>query len=640
MEEKQELDQEQQIVQAIKEYKEFYDQYALTYQNKAIKIHQMIHGDIDWSHKEDHNAKIHLNKLGVAQDNWKATAKQGLMNFDEWMEVIQEPLMQSEYMDESEAKRMLEILLKDENPKVQIADALGLGFVENLCSLKALTTVKEIKGPGGKTYKSPRTKLIPLDIFDMALDPNCVDIETEEPLFKIQIIVYPKHMLLRMSSDDPDLEKPYIKERVKKLEGTRKSDLDRQETAQGKETLNHDLYRVKNITLWEFYGTVLDENGEIMEYTYKNGKKCTLENVKITIGDENVIIQEPIKLDELYIDGKDPFVHHRLIRNNKDILGRSMSHPGYELNLILDEFTSAITDAGMKASSNITMYKPDFMEDPEEAAGGFTYDSNIAILPDADPKTVLSTAALGSLPQEMFSIYNILSETLAENVAKNSTALSGAFTGKQVRATEVAQAGQTVAAMDESVLMDVDDVLIEGIITKVFRQGLGLAKYFNDFDLNYIFANNDKDAQKQRIEAFKKLRKNKKKLFEELAYTFVFRGRGLRGLSNQARTAQMTMNLLTSVLGNPMLIEILERNDWDLAEMLATGVKGMGVDPKTLKNKKVGEMARERQNFREMGRGIADANGRGQNQQQRERGAVPPTQRETGDIMPGNSGNQ
>jgi hypothetical protein len=626
------------IVQAVKEYKDFYENYALAYQEKAIKIHEMIHGVIDWSHKEDHNAKIHLNKLGIAQDNWKATAKRGLMNFDEWMEVLSEPLMQSEYMDATEAKRMIEILLKDENPKVKIADALGLGFVENLCNLKALTTIKEIRGPKGKKYKSPRTTLVPLDIFDMAVDPNCVDIETEEPLFKIQTLEYPKHMLLKMASDEPDIEKPYIKSAIKELQGMPRDDKNRQERAKGKELLSAELHRAKNITLWEFYGTILDENGEVMEYENSKGERIVLENIKLTIGDAKLVVQEPVPLDELYIDGKDPFVHHRLIRNNKDILGRAMSHPGYELNLVLDELTSAITDSGMKAASNVTMYKPDFMEDPEEAAGGFTYDSNIAILPDADPNTVLTTASLGNLPGEMFSIYNILSESLAENVAKNSTALSGAFTGKQVRATEVAQAGQTVAAMDESILMDVDDVLIEGIITKVFRQGLGLAKFFNDFDLNYIFANNDKNAQKERIEAFKKLRKNKKKLFEELAYTFVFRGRGLRGISNQARTAQMTMNLLTSVLGNPMLIEILERNDWDLAEMLATGVKGMGVDPKTLKNKKVGEMARERQNFREMGRGIADMNGQGQ--QAQSRGAVAPTQRVTEDVSVGNDGNQ
>lgn len=632
------LEDNDALVQIVREYKEYYDQYAIPYQDKAIKIHEMIHGNIDWSHKEDYNAKIHLNKLGIAQDNWKATAKRGLMNFDEWMEVLSEPMMQSEYMDETEAKRMLELLLKDENPKVKIADALGLGFVENLCNIKVLTYVQEIKGPGGKKYKSPRTTLVPLDIFEMAIDPNCVDIENDKALFKIQVLEYPKHMIMAMSSAEPDVEKPYIKDKVKLLEGTPRADINRQEMAQGKSLLSTDLHRVKNITLWEVYATLLDDQGEIVQYKNKDGKEFPLENVKLTIGDEKWIIQEPVPLEEIYLENCDPFVNHRLLRNNKDILGRSMSHPGYETNLVLDELTSAMTDAGMKAASNITLYKPDFMEDPEVAAGGFNYDSNIAILPDTDPKTVLTTASLGQLPPEMFSIYNILSESFAENVAKNSTALSGAFTGKQVRATEVAQAGAAVATMDESILMDVDDVLIEGVITKVFRQGLSLAKFFNDFDLAYIFANNDKAKQEERIEAFKKLRKNKNKLFEELAYTFQFRGRGLRGISNQARVAQMTMNLLTSVLGNPMLIEILERNDWDLAEMLATGVKGMGVDPKTLKNKKVGEMARERQNFREMGRGLADANGQGQ--QAQSRGTVAPTQRVTEDVSVGNDGNQ
>ena len=67
------IEDNNEIVQVIREYKEFYDNYAISYQDKAIKIHEMIHGIVDWSHKEDYNAKIHLNKLGIAQDNWKAT---------------------------------------------------------------------------------------------------------------------------------------------------------------------------------------------------------------------------------------------------------------------------------------------------------------------------------------------------------------------------------------------------------------------------------------------------------------------------------------------------------------------------------------------------------------------------------------
>lgn len=624
------------IINIIKRYKNHYDNYARPYQDMAIKTHKMIHGDIDWSHKSDLEAKIHLNKLGLAQDNWKATLKQGLMNFDEWLEVIVEPMMESEYMDNTEAKRMVSLLLRDENFKVKFSDCLGIGFVENFCTMKIMTEVKEISGPKGKKYKSPRTTLVPLDIFSMAVDPSSVDLQDEKPLYKIQTIEYPKYLLMKMASDDPKDNKPFIKKVVKRLQGTVNQDKNRQEEAQGKEILSNTLPHLKNILVWEFYGTIIDDDGDIMMYYPKEGEPFLLEDVRIYVGDGLEILAEPQKMDVIAIDGKDCYVHHKIIRNNKDLLGRSIGHSGYSLNKMLNEYTCALADSGMKVGSNVTLFKPDLLLDPEAGADGFSYNDNIAVMADANLNEIFKTVQIGELNQTMFNVYNILSETFAENVSKNSTALSGAFTGKQVRATEAAQAGNTVAALDESLLIDIDDIMMEGAACKIFRQGLNLASFFNDQDLLYIFANQDKALEAERIEKFKELRKNKKKLFEELGYTFRFRGRGLRGITNRARMGQMTMNLLSSVLGNPMMIEILERNDWDMAAMLDHGVKGMGVDPKELKNKKVGEMARERQNYRELGRGIADAQG-GQ-QQQADPGAQNPTQATTGDTMPGNTG--
>lgn len=628
---KNELDDK--IAKIINEYKTHYDDYAFPYQEYAQKVYELIHGNIDWGNKKAHNAKIHLNKLGLAQDNWKASLKRGLMNFDDWMEVTQESLMETPLMSGFEAKKMVELLLRDENAKVKVADCLGLAFVENLATLKVNTIVKEVKGPNGKLYKSPRTNLIPLDIWDIALDPDCSDSEDEKPLYRIQTLSIPKHILMKMADDSPTMEKPYLLEAVKSLVGGVKSRKTEQDIAKGKQRLLEPLSRKMNIVVMEFYGTILDDDGTILEYTNMKGETFLLEDVLVTIADGTTIIGEPRKLDKLFINGEDPYVQHRLLRNNKDILGRAMGHAGYEINKVLDEYTSAMTDAGIKAASNMTYYKPDFMLDPEEAADGFSYDSNIAIMPDADPNSVLGTLRLGDLPPTMFNVHRILSENFAENVSKNSTALSGAATNGATTATESAQAGQTVAALDESILMDVDDVFIEKLIMKIFHQGLNLAKFFNDIDLAYIFSSDEK-----KIEAFKDLRKSKKKLFEELGYSFRFRGRGLRGISNQARVGQMTMNLLTSVLGNPTLIEILERMDWDLSKMLSMGVKGMGIDPETLKDAKVGELARERQNFRELGRGVADqTQGNGNGKQQ---GVVQPTQRITDDRSSGNSGGQ
>lgn len=612
---------EKKIVECLEDYKNHYDNYAINYQDYAEKVHSMIHGNIDWGNKAEHNAKIHLNKLGIALDSWKATVKRGLMNFDDWMKVLVEPHMQSKYMNEFEAKRMIDLLLRDEDPKVKLSDCLGLAFVENLATLKVTTCVKEIKGPGGKTYKSPRTELVPLDIWDHGMDPDCVDLEKDTPLYRFHKIEMPKHEVLKYASDEGTPDQPYIKERVKMLKGLQDPQKDEQDFAKGKQTLMSSLGRKVMLTLYEFHGTLLDNDGNVIEYD-----GMPLEGVRVTLS-EGMVIDKPVPLEKL----TSGFVSHRILRHNKDILGRARGHAGYEINHILDEYASAMADAGIKSASNMTVYKPDMLLDPEEAADGFTYDSNVAIIGDANPNDIIHTVRLGELPSTMFNVYNILEQNFTENLATNSTAMSGALPGKQVRATEVAAANQTVGQLEESVLMDIDDCMIEKLILMIFHQGLKLAKKFSDLDLEYIFSG---DAN--RIAEFKDLRSKKSKLFEELGYTFRFKGHGLRGLANQAKTGQLVMNLLTSALGNPMMLEILERSDFDLSKMFGMGVKGMGVDPETLKDKKVGEMARERQNYRELGRGLADVNGTGGNRPQR--GAVAGNQSVTQDTEPGNNG--
>lgn len=631
------MHKEQDLIKAVKEFQTYAEDYAQPYQDYALKVHSTVHGNIDWGAKKDHNAKIHLNKLGLAVDNWKATVKRGLMNFDDWLKVEQEPLSESAYMSEFNAKRMVQLLLREEDPKIKIADALGLAYLENRMALKIVTNVKEIQGPKGKKYKSPRTELIPLDIWDLLCDPDCADVENGRGMYDIQQIQIPKYQLVQAASESPTIDKPYILEVVKTLEASMPKAWSEQDEAKGKQRIVSKLSRTKMVTINEFYGTVLDDDGMIMEYEKRDGRTLLLENIMFAYSECGKVVREPVPLSDMFIDGENPYIKHRLLRSNKDPLGRAIGHAGYELNHILDEYVSAMADAGIKAASNMTVYKPDFMLDEEQAADGFTYDSNIAIMPDADPSTFISTVRLGELPTTMFNVYNILNGNFAENVSKTDMALSGNSPGKQMRATEVAQAGQTVATLDESILMDVDDVAIEKTVLKIYRQGLNFAKHFSDEDLEYIFADDDAEKGKQKAEKFKELRKNKAKLFEELGYSFRFRGRGLRGIANSARLGQMTMNLMTSLFTNPALVEIAQAEDFSMGKMLAAGVKGMGLDPETLKDQKVGEFARELQKWRKLGQGVADMQGTGQNTPQ-QGGAAQGSQRETTDVAPGNSG--
>lgn len=611
-----------------------YQEYAQPEQDYAREVHNMIHGNIDWGSKKPHNAKIHLNKLGIAQDNWKATVKKGLMTFDQWMKVKLNTLMESEVLSEFNVQRMLDVSYRDENLKAVISDGLGLGFVENRVAFKLIPKVVSLGAPGGKSLKSFRLSVLPLDLWEFAQDPDVSNIEQEKGLYQIHQFQIPKYQLLKLSSDEPTLSKPYIKSLVQELSSVDPERDSEHKEAKGENYIRPSLSRKKLITVKEFWGTVLDENGEVMEVSV-NGEKMLLEDVMFAVAGNCTVISNPVKISSISINNSDYFVSFRLLRNNRTLLGRAMGHAGYELNRALDEYVSAMADAGMKAGINMTAYKPDMFVDPEEAAGGFTYDSNVALMPDANPSDAIQSIPLGNLPPTMFNVYGILDSAFAENVSKNGPALSGALPGKQVKATEAAIANNTVAALDESILADVEDIGLEVFIRKSFELCLQFAEYFSDEDLDYIFAD-DIDGRAGKKEAFKKLARNKAKLFSEFGCTFRFRGTGLRSIVNQNQKAQQMMNLYLSLLGNPASAEDLKMAGVSSVKILESALKAFGSDPEELKDSKVAENMRELMAFREIGRGIALATGGGG---QLQRAGAKAQQQNPGlQTQPGNNG--
>lgn len=554
--------QEARLLAALKEYLEESREAAEEWQDKAERVWDMIHGRVDWTHKDESMAKIHLNKVGLAHQRIKAQFKKSMMNFDEWLTVTKDPGYDDSVMSEEEAKRFVKLFVDDCNYKTKVANTFGNGAVENVVAAKLRPTVKQV----GR-YKKVEIDLVPLTLRTYYLDP------TGEGLYHIHETEFDKFRLLKMAADTPTADKPYYKEKVKGLRPMQRREHQEMENDEGVDIAQEKPGRRCNVVLHEFSGTVLDEDGEIMKWILPDDSELELENVTVTMANEECLISEPAKYARL--DDESQFIVTKMVHTSDTPYGKGMLYPGYTTNKALDELISAMTDGGMRAMFNVPQVRRDLLEDPRALDGGVKYGAPIYVNQNAMAgQKAIEPVSLGNIPSDVFAIQGVLDKEGAENMSLTEFQLSGSTGGQSAtRATALVQAQNTFEGLFEGIAMDLEDTFLENVIRGVFVNALNYAKYLPDEDLIAVF-----DGDLERVAQFKELARSPKRLFDAIGGCFRFRGKGIKGLMRNTRMAQSLVQLLSTVGGIPALYQAFERG-YSLEKVLGLLFRGFAIDP-------------------------------------------------------------
>lgn len=534
------------------------------WKDKARLSWDMIHGRVDWSYKTPEQSKVHMNRVGLAQEQIKAQVKQGLINFDEWLIVEDEKGFESSILSSSEAKRMVKRGLSGTSPRSQITENIGIACVENVLATKLQPVIKEKTAPGGKKIKEFSIEHVILDIRTFLSDVWL------DGLYQIHESTMDKYKLLELSAEKPTRDKPYRLDAVKKLSsGIRVEEVNEQRD-KGNDIYPNRMSRRQRVMVQEFWGTVLDDKGDIMKWKNEDGSELELKNVVITMANQMEIIRDPEPYPTW--DGESLFVVTTLLKAHENAYGRSLLAPGVDMNRAEDELINAAIDAGLKEAYNVNVLKVHGLADKSQASGGIKYGAtllqNAQLLPG---EKLLDTVSTGVVPQGLLQVLGIIKSAGAENLRLNEIALSGNLPGKQVRSTEIVQAQSTIQGLFESICSDLEDDYVSKYAKKAFLLVLQYADLLSDHDLEYIFY-----GRKDRIEAFQAL--SAKKRYDELANSFRFRGKGLRGIAHNARQAQMLQNIFSMVAANPIILDVFERRGFDPVALFEDILKGMQLD--------------------------------------------------------------
>lgn len=615
--------QEKEVLDALLEYLGEAREYAREWQDKAKVTWDMIHGRdylednrrvvgeamegaraVGGSNRTRRNPKqgrthIHMNRVGLAQQQIKAQFKQGLMNFDKWLVVEAVEGLESQFMTDLESKRAIEYLTRDSDLKAHITDAIGIAAAENTLAVKLHTSIDTIKGPGGKKYSKIKTELIPLSIFNFFKDASGGD------LYHIYETQMDKYKLYQYASDGgKEKGKPYVKEKVKDISPNKRQYKETEISEnRGNETVIDKAGRRHPIVIHEFWCTVLDKDGEVYTWVKEDGSEMLLENVMITVANEECLLHTP-KPNPRF-NGESPFVCGKILRTNLNEYGKAPLYAGVEMNRAENKLMGSIIDAALKSQYNVNVVKKAGLANPAQIQGGLkpnqTLIQNERLAPG---DKLVDSIQTGRVDQGAFTVLSEIQRSGAENMMSNEINLTGNLPNKQVRATEVVQSSNVINGLFEAMASDIEDTFIEPLATQIFHEFLQHAGKVSDEGLEFIFGKN-----KQRMAQFKALSRSER--FEELAHGFRFRGKGLRGLAANGRQAQTLVNLFSMVAANPLIFNTFQRRGVDLVKMMDKIISGMQLDLQEFVNEEEADFAKMRQLIQEQA--LAEAAAQGQN---------------------------
>lgn len=556
--------------------------------------HSIINGHYDAVEQRDTNSRdikanqkkkrrVRLQTASLAYDQFKAKMRQSLMNFDQWLAVVDENQRPDAIITDTVAKRLLERSLERAKIKVHFADAIGLGAVESRACIKVcgrwdidkkyVANKNELRVQKKKRWNLS-LKVVPFE--NLLQDPH----DQTHPLYLIEEYLTDKRNLWELADDEPKPDKPFKKDAVKELKSyTRPEGIEeeQQEKRGNADFAQRNSFR-HPILVQHFWGTILDEDGLPMEWYKEDGSEVYLENVFFTVANDKVLLTEPLSNPRW--SQTVPYIYTNLMRRDNVTYTKAYLDDGIEASLLQDEMFNMLARGAKKTAMNVNLAKLSAFAKPEQLSDGIKEGMTLFINDSVqDPRLALASARTGEVPADGFQMYQEIKRVVADNFKTNQIDLSGNLPSKQVRATELVQSQQSISSLHDSTAADIEETFVEPLAEECWMELLQHSQHIPDEDLEYAFEGHPLGPDA--LEVFKDLSPAER--FEEGAQKFRFRGKGVRELANNVKKSQALSQLFAIIGSNPLVQQEILDGGYSIGKMFGQVVKGSGIDAEEIR---------------------------------------------------------
>lgn len=417
----------------------------------------MYHLRHDFSHKKDGQSTEILSKQKMGTEQIRSFFQQALVDIGEWWRAVPSDGSDGSNMPirPEEIQKLTNYFLKQCNyfshvgNMVQFAvlGALGISKCHGyLCPKPKFRTKASGKGSTyKKTVVATEDKTWELQ-FDIVRQENWYPDPTGSKRYRIED-QYIDLTLLRQYAEGEDSY--YDKAVVDKLQSWNDGqDLQEYKKAreQGQNTPTRTMRPRVKVT--EFWGDIVDEKtGEML-----------FENCVMTLANDNFVIRKPMP-NPLWHQS-DPYVAAPLLEVANSEWHTAIMDAATKHNRALIEIFNLTVDSAMMSAHGIKQLRTDLLLDPKQASDGIRPGDTLQVTSACQPgQKVIEAVITGEVSPQTLQIMNIVNQELNASMLSNDLR-SGVMPFRQVKATEVVEASNTITSVFQGIAKNVETKMI------------------------------------------------------------------------------------------------------------------------------------------------------------------------------------
>lgn len=496
--------------------------------------------EYDFSHKRDGQSQEILAKQRMAVLQISSFFQQALADLGEWFKVVPRDISKPEEaykIKPHEIQKLMGYYLDKIHYFSHVGKAIQAGLLGGLIVSKI----------GGKLVKKPKFRVRGkkksgkfvevLEDRTWELSLNLVRQEDYYPdptgrkLYEIETYFTDLYEIKNLARGKDAI---YDAEEVNKIstsyvDDTLQREIKQRESIQNLPPQGHRP-RVK---ITEFIGNVLNNEGEI-EY----------ENVHLTVANDKYLIRGPV--ENLNWSQESDYVAAPLLDPIHGVWPIALMDAPTRYAKTLTEFMNLILDAAFKQVHAPSQIRVDDLEDPAQVSDGIPPGIALRVKSTLPPGAkVMEPLTTVDIPSDSITVFNLLNQEFNASALTNDLR-QGVIPFRQVKATEVVEASQTITSIFQGVAKNIESTFIEKELNKVWYK---IAQNFDliDDDVLVSLFGSKRGRELSQLDP--------QDVFVETVSGFKFQVFGISRIIARSSNFQKYMTFLQVVGGSDVLLE-------------------------------------------------------------------------------------
>ena len=347
----------------------------------------------------------------------------------------------------------------------------------------------------------------------------------------------------------------YDKEIVEQIEHQQGEEMAEERFDELRKTAQNNETRTfrNRVKLTEYWGTILNENGEILH-----------ENCVVTLANDRWLIRPP-KLNTNWHQ-EEPYEVTPLLEPPYGVWPRALMDAPTRHNIAANELYNLMLDGAMRAANSVTQVRQSWLSDPSQVSSGIQAGTALNTNEMCPPgQKVVEKLETGEVPPEAMEMFTTLQQEF-NRAALTSDIRQGMQPRKDVPATQIVEANQTITSVFTGLSKNIE-AHIQAILEKAWMTCMQFSDEMDEEELKTVLA-------EDQFALFQKMTPEER--FADTVGGLKFTVSGISLMMQKAQDYKKDSTLLQTIFSNPTMEEAFTKK-YSLEKLLDRTMKNLGI---------------------------------------------------------------